>query len=332
METNYHKELEKKLKESLETINSLKLHLSLYQFSLDTFRNNDAKTKFFTGLSSFKRLELLFEELEVDMPYDKRQKLNNFEVFILTLMRLRFGLSFRFLAYRFNVDETTVSKFFHKCLFHMFRKLRKAVHFPSRTALKNSMPLSFREQFDDKITIILDCFEIFCETSQNNLNAIKNFSNYKHHQTVKYLIGITPSGSISFISEAFGGRSSDKFITENCGILDKIEDGDVVMCDRGFLIEEVLEDKGASLVIPAFMKARSQLDPIEVEETRNIANVRIHVEREIGTLREKYPILKNVLPMCCIKKRFGTMDVTVLDQMVTVCCALINLCPSIITK
>ena len=38
----------------------------------------------------------------------------------------------------------------------------------------------------------------------------------------------------------------------------------------------------ASLRIPAFTKGKDQLSPIEVEETRTIANVRIHVERVIG--------------------------------------------------
>ena len=36
---------------------------------------------------------------------------------------------------------------------------------------------------------------------------------------------------------------------------------------------------GASLCIPAFTKGKDQLAADEIERTRNIANVRIHVER-----------------------------------------------------
>ena len=34
-------------------------------------------------------------------------------------------------------------------------------------------------------------------------------SSYENHYTVKFLIGITHQGSISFVSKAWGGRTSD---------------------------------------------------------------------------------------------------------------------------
>ena len=46
----------------------------------------------------------------------------------------------------------------------------------------------------------------------------------------------------------------------------------------------------AKLHIPAFTRGKSQLSATEVEETRKIANVRIHVERVIGYVRQKYKI------------------------------------------
>ena len=42
----------------------------------------------------------------------------------------------------------------------------------------------------------------------------------------------------------------------------------------------------AKLHIPAFTKGKSQLSAMEVTETRTIANVRIHVERVIGNVRQ----------------------------------------------
>ena len=64
----------------------------------------------------------------------------------------------------------------------------------------------------------------------------------------------------------------------------------MVMADRGFTINESVGMKQAKLVIPAFTKGKSQLDPVDVKKTRGIASVRIHVERVIGLLRRKYTI------------------------------------------
>lgn len=56
------------------------------------------------------------------------------------------------------------------------------------------------------------------------------------------------------------------------------------MADRGFAITESIALQQAKLVIPAFTKGKTQLDPVDVELTRGIAHVRIHVERVIGLL------------------------------------------------
>ena len=84
------------------------------------------------------------------------------------------------------------------------------------------MPECFQYSFGKRITVIIDCFEIFIEKPSNLLAQAQTFSSYKHHNTIKVLIGITPQGTISFVSHAWGGRTSDKFLTENCGILDKL--------------------------------------------------------------------------------------------------------------
>ena len=101
---------------------------------------------------------------------------------------------------------------------------------------------------------------------------------------------------ICFVSEAWGGRNSDMFLTKNCGLLDKLIPGDLVLADRGFTVHESVQFHQAKLNIPAFTKGKDQLDSVDVEQTRKIATVRIHVERIIGLLRPKYTILQQTLP------------------------------------
>ena len=96
------------------------------------------------------------------------------------------------------------------------------------------------------------------------------------------------------------------------------------MADRGFDIKESVGLYCATVTIPAFTKGKKQLEGIEVEQTRTIANVRIHVERVIGNIRKKYKILSTTQPVDYITTKNNT------DMMVTVCCALSNICNSVV--
>ena len=192
------------------------------------------------------------------------------------------------------------------------------------------MPMCFQFSFGKKTTTIIDCFEIFIERPSNLLARAQTFSNYKHHNTAKVLIAITPQGSICFTSKAWGGRTSDKYLTEKRGLLNNLKPGDLIMADRGFTISESVGMYQAKLAIPAFTRGKNQLHPVDVEHTRGIANVRIHVERVIGLLRQKYTILQGTLPIDYLTRSDETSKCPVIDKMIRVCAALTNLCPYIV--
>ena len=81
------------------------------------------------------------------------------------------------------------------------------------------------------------------------LRAI-TWSNYKHTNTMKYLIGVSPAGAITFLSHDWGGRISDKQLTIESGFLNLLTIGDSVLADRGFFIIEEVATRGAVLAIP----------------------------------------------------------------------------------
>ena len=57
--------------------------------------------------------------------------------------------------------------------------------------------------------------------------------------TIKYLIGIAPNGTVSNLSDCYGGRATDVFIVKNYGFLEKILPQDQVMRDNGFQIQDM---------------------------------------------------------------------------------------------
>ncbi|KAK1883948.1 52 kDa repressor of the inhibitor of the protein kinase [Dissostichus eleginoides] len=160
-------------------------------------------------------------------------------------------------------------------------------------------------------------------TRPSNLTSrAQTWSNYKHNNTIKYLIGITPAGAISFLSPGWGGRVSDKQITKESGFLKLLEPRDEVLADRGFLIRDELAAYGATLRIPHFTKGKKQLSAQEVDTSRQLSRVRIHVERVIGRWKN-FKILQTVIPLS---------QVDILDDVVIVCGALTNLCKSVVPK
>ncbi|XP_022807135.1 uncharacterized protein LOC111344188 [Stylophora pistillata] len=304
---------------------SLFLNKQCSDFDEAFFVDNNEKVKFYTGLPSFEILQKVFCFVE---PYvDRRpQLLSKFQEFAMVLVKLRLAVPHLDLAYPLKISSAVVSGILSAWLTVMDVRLGPLVKWPDRDELYATMPRCFLDSFGRKTTVIIDCFEIFIDRPTNLLARAQTFSSYKHHNTVKVLIGITPQGTICFVSEAWGGRTSDKFLTENCGLLDKLIPGDLVLADRGFTIHESVQFQQAQLNIPAFTKGKDQLDPADVEQTRKIASVRIHVERIIGLLRQKYTILQQTLPTDYLICRKGE-SVPLVDRMIRICSALVNLCP-----
>ena len=86
----------------------------------------------------------------------------------------------------------------------------------------------------------------------------------------------------------------------------------------------------AEVKTPPFTKGKKQLEKVEVDWSRELSLVRIHVERVIGVLKQKYTILQGVVPIRLIVDSADTSST--IDKIVKVCCALVNLCPSVIPQ
>ena len=136
------------------------------------------------------------------------------------------------------------------------------------------------------------------------------------------MVGIAPNGAVNFLSYGWGGRVSDREITLKSSFMDKLQPGDLVLADRGFNIEFDLASRGATLKIPSFTKGKRQLPKADVDKSRQLANVRIHVERVIGRLR-KFNVLNNIIPLSQLE---------LLDDMFICVCGLVNLCQSVVSN
>ena len=86
------------------------------------------------------------------------------------------------------------------------------------------------------------------------------------------------------MSSLYAGKTSDRKITKDCGILDLLEPNDQIMADQGFDIQDDLPNN-VTLNIPPFLDGKDQLSLDEELTTRKIASVRVHVERAIARIK-----------------------------------------------
>lgn len=91
---------------------------------------------------------------------------------------------------------------------------------------------------------------------------------------MKGLVGISPLGVVSFMSELYTGSISDKELTMASGLYKLLSPGDDVMADKGFDIQDDLAKYGVTLNIPAFLEGSSQFTIQETQHNKKIASLR----------------------------------------------------------
>ena len=170
-------------------------------------------------------------------------------------MKLKLGLLHTDLAFRFGLELCDVSRIYSKWVKALSRAMKFLIIWPDRQALRKNLPRCFKSC--KNCVCIIDCSEIKIERPFNLNSRAQAWSNCKHSNTVKYLIGITPAGVGSFLSHGWGGRVSDKEITLKSRFLHFLQHGDYILADRGFTIAEKLASCGATLKIPHLAKGKT---------------------------------------------------------------------------
>ena len=175
--------------------------------------------------------------------------------------------------------------------------------------------LSFLKSRGVDVRIVIDCTEILCETSTDYAQVGNMYSQYKSHSSSKVLIGVAPCGACMFVSDCYEGSISDRRITVESGLLEKIVQGDVILCDRGFTIHDLCAEKGATLEIPHFLEGRPAFEEVETARNKLLSRARIHVERFNQRIK-KFRIISGIVPLSLTP---------LLSQIVFITCCLANL-------
>ena len=161
------------LMEMEECINNMTLELSdLKQKLMETdlkeesFRNSDEKTKFYTGVPNFLILQQILDICSPFIYTGTINALSQFQELLLTLMRLRLNLCLDDLAYRFKISKSTASRIFDKWIDVLNVRLGFLIVWPDRLNLIEAMPNCFKQNYGNRVAVIIDCFEVFINRPQ----------------------------------------------------------------------------------------------------------------------------------------------------------------------
>lgn len=245
--------------------------------------------------------------------FGPKPKLNSKQEFLLTLMKLRLGLLNRDLSDRFGISLSLCSKTINTWVMALRKSIGHLVFWPSKEQVVATKPARFRNL--PEIRAIIDCTELFIETPKDPALQLATWSEYKHHNTLKFLIAVAPNSAITFLSKCYCGRASDKAVTLHSKFLDKLDKYDMLQADKGFNIASDCEARLISLDKPPGKRGAPQLSIASCRKTKRIANQRILVEQIIRRLKT-FRILQTEMPISLVP---------LADDIVAVCAALSNL-------
>jgi DDE superfamily endonuclease/Helix-turn-helix of DDE superfamily endonuclease len=269
-----------------------------HHFSVSKFVFDDAGMQFYTGLLNYQSFCEVFCSLgpasfHLNYLYDKNPALNIHDQFFLVLIKCRTYKPNFELSRMFNISETEVYIIFVTWVKFMSLQWREVNLWPNRETVDFFAPFDFKQKFPTT-RVIIDGTEIPLKKPKAPGSQQITFSTYKNRNTAKTLIGITPGGLVSFVSDAFGGSTSDRQITERSRLTEMVEPGDSIMADKGFDVQDMFAPVDVAINIPTFFSKRNKIATKTLMRDRKIASKRVHVERVIG-LAKTYKILTNPL-------------------------------------
>ena len=205
------------------------------------------------------------------------------QIFI-TLMKVRQNYTNLHLAQLFSCSVSTnaniVTTFIHVIHSILFTDLMTSI--PSRDKNKLSAPSSFN-QFGS-CRVVIDCTDIEIATPGLMSQQNATYSSYRGMHSFKVIVGVAPNGVITYVSKLYPGSISDKAIVQQSGLLNHLTAGDLVLADKGFLIQDLVPND-VSVNIPPFLN-NGTFTESEAQATKAIAKCRIHVERANARLKD----------------------------------------------
>ena len=105
------------MQDIIAELSNTKAQLLAVLLTKDSFRDNDEKAKFYTGIPTFSLLIHVFNLIAPHVKRNTQNSLCQFQEFLLVLIRMKLNSPLQDLAFRFNVSASTVSRIFDRWIY-----------------------------------------------------------------------------------------------------------------------------------------------------------------------------------------------------------------------
>nr|XP_042911137.1 uncharacterized protein LOC122272101 [Parasteatoda tepidariorum] len=264
-----------------------------------------------TGLTSFQLLHQIVADVD---PRLTKRKIDATHQIFLAFQIIKQNQSYSYAAILFGCTPNLVKIIFKEVLTALADHFQNFIFWPTKEHVMENMPNCFK--LFQNVRVVFDCTEVVVEKPSCLNCRVRTYSNYYSDHTVKLLVGCSPGGVICFVSQAYGGRTSDSCIIRQSNVLHMLEPlVDAVMVDKGFKFEDVCKENHITLFRPPFLRQKTQLAENQVSMTKVIASARVHIER-LNQRLKIFKLLKGPL-------HWHMMDV--IDDILITICGLVNI-------
>lgn len=207
----------------------------------------------------------------------------------LVLLILRTGLTFEVAAAWFDIKRNNVSDYFRATLILMDKAFAVVYPMPSRDSVRENFPAKIKDMLlCDTVYMTIDCTGVPIQVPSNPTAQSATHSTYYGGNVIKFIIGVTPDGMMSYISDALNGGLSDYGCVVESRFPSILTERRMdILADKGFTsCGLLLIDKGAFLYTPERLGKDRQFGWVELTLSRMLAKIRIHVERAVRKVKE----------------------------------------------
>ena len=295
-------------------------------YSIHNFENDSAAVHFYTGLETYMKFFLVLNTLgpaafQLNYVYHSVSNVTVPDQLFLVLMKLRRHTTNFELSRMFGIAESVVANVFLTWVLFMYRQWKELDIWPTQKLVRYFAPSGFKRNYPNT-RVIIDGTECPIKKPKNPSAQQTTFSTYKNRNTIKVLVGATPGGLVSYVSDAYGGSTSDRQIVERSALTSMCSLNDSIMADKGFNVQDIFAPFDIHINIPTFFKKKNRMNSETVIRDRKISRKRVHIERIIG-LAKTYRIL--VEPMTATETKLSS-------EIVFICFMLCNFRNSIVPR